>query len=65
MKKKNITIDRKLALGKSPIASLNNDQQQMIAGGIPTTRIINCTSRAETCATAPSPTRPCQICETL
>ncbi|MBC9909521.1 class I lanthipeptide [Chitinophaga varians] len=62
MKKKKISIDRKLMLGKSPIASLNDNQQEMIVGGIPVTRLVNCTSRLESCATAPSPTRPCQLC---
>ncbi|NML39892.1 hypothetical protein HHL17_22015 [Chitinophaga sp. G-6-1-13] len=61
MKKKKISIDRKLMLGKSPIASLNNTQQEMIAGGIPPT-LIRCTSRAVTCATAPRPGQPCELC---
>ncbi|MGN7824238.1 class I lanthipeptide [Chitinophaga sp. 22536] len=64
MKKKKISINRKLMLGKSPVASLNNLQQEMVAGGMAATLIVNCPSRVETCATAPSPTRPCQFCQT-
>ena len=62
MKKKKISIDRKLMLGKSPIASLNDNQQEMVVGGVLATKLVNCLSRLESCATAPSPTRPCQLC---
>jgi hypothetical protein len=62
MKKKTISINKKLMLGKSPIASLNENQQGMIAGGMAITQVFNCTSRAITCATAPRPGRPCELC---
>jgi hypothetical protein len=64
MKRKKVNLERKLQLNKATIAMLQPDHQQKLAGGLPTvTRIINCLSGEETCATIPGPTRPCQLCE--
>lgn len=66
MKKKKVAIERKLALNKAAIATLNADQQKKIAGGAMfITRPIECESFVETCVTVQIPTGPCQICNTL
>ncbi|RBL90151.1 class I lanthipeptide [Chitinophaga flava] len=68
MKKKNVSLHKKLVLGKSTVAALNVSQQQMIAGGVTTvtvTKLITCNSQGETCATAPVRTKPCELCNTL
>ncbi|WP_147243582.1 class I lanthipeptide [Chitinophaga flava] len=65
MKKKQVSLQKKLILGKSTVATLNASQQQLIAGGLPTvTRILNCPSNADTCATIPPGGHACQICQT-
>lgn len=65
MKKKQVSLQKKLILGKSTVATLNANQQQQIAGGLPTiTRIIDCPSNADTCATIPPGGHICQFCVT-
>ncbi|NML39889.1 hypothetical protein HHL17_22000 [Chitinophaga sp. G-6-1-13] len=62
MKKKKISIDRKMTLGKSFIASLNNNQQEIIAGGMRITQGVTC--NCPTRDTSPGTTRPCVFCTT-
>lgn len=62
MKKKQVSLRKKLTLGKSTVAALTAHQQQLIAGGAATTTVV-CQSRQLTCATRIRPTGPCQLCE--
>ncbi|WP_212005512.1 class I lanthipeptide [Chitinophaga sp. HK235] len=50
MRKKKISLDKKLSLNKSTIVTLNAQQQAVVEGGaIPVTRFITCLSCGETC----------------
>ncbi|MGN7824241.1 class I lanthipeptide [Chitinophaga sp. 22536] len=62
MKKKKIAIDRKMTLGKSFIASLNDAQQQQMVGGVRITQSVTCV--CPTLDTSPRPTQPCVLCNT-
>ncbi|WP_212004896.1 class I lanthipeptide [Chitinophaga sp. HK235] len=69
MKKKQVSLSKKLTLGKSTVGALNVSQQELIAGGIPTTTVtftrINCPTFLDTCATIPPGAQLCQFCATL
>ncbi|SKA38009.1 hypothetical protein SAMN04488128_104377 [Chitinophaga eiseniae] len=64
MKKKNITIGKKLSFNKETIAALNVGQQQLIAGGATiVTKLVNCTTGLdETCPTIPFTGHACIRC---
>ncbi|RBL90152.1 class I lanthipeptide [Chitinophaga flava] len=65
MKKKQVSLSKKLTLGKSTVGALNASQQEQIAGGIPTTTVtsrINCPTVLDTCATIPVGSHLCQFC---
>lgn len=65
MKKKQISLEKKLMLNKETIADLNAQQTELLAGGAAKfTRPIECgvETNNETCVTF-RPTRPfCEIC---
>nr|WP_295864138.1 class I lanthipeptide [uncultured Chitinophaga sp.] len=62
MKKKNTAIRKKLSFNKKTVASLNNVQQQVLAGGSRTvTKLITCTSNGVTCVTTTA-TGVCDDC---
>ncbi|NSL90913.1 hypothetical protein ECE50_029080 [Chitinophaga sp. Mgbs1] len=62
MKKRKISIERKLSFNKATIASLNPAQQHHIEGGAPITFQINCQTRQVTCQTIPYTERLCRPC---
>ncbi len=65
MKKKKISLDKKLTLNKEAIALLTVSQQQGIAGGLPTTTIQsmkNCITWQDTCETIPAGGASCVLC---
>ncbi|NLR67727.1 hypothetical protein HGH92_25710 [Chitinophaga varians] len=62
MKKKKAAIDKKMTLGKSFIASLNDSQQAIVAGGMGVKLLA--TRNCPTWDTSPAPTRPCILCTT-
>ncbi|NML39886.1 hypothetical protein HHL17_21985 [Chitinophaga sp. G-6-1-13] len=68
MKKKNIAIGKKISLNKETIAALNMEQQQLIAGGAPTTTVqtrftICNTGQDNTCPTIPNTGHQCVRCQ--
>ncbi|NSL90917.1 hypothetical protein ECE50_029100 [Chitinophaga sp. Mgbs1] len=62
--KKKIAIGKKLAFNKATIASLNNEQQFVLAGGaIPPTKLTPCiTGQEDTCPTIPFTHHACVRC---
>ncbi|MBV8253003.1 MAG: class I lanthipeptide [Chitinophaga sp.] len=64
MKKKKVSLEKKLTLNKEAIASLNAAQQDVIAGGNAFyTRQFTCTvTYQETCQTIPPGEMDCVIC---
>jgi hypothetical protein len=66
MKKKQLSLHKKLCLNKEIISELNAQQQILIAGGaLPPTRVVACISgAAATCATIPPRMDHCVFCAT-
>ncbi len=63
MKKKNVNLDRKLFLGKKVLAALNTNDRDKVLGGVLPTRLQQCYTRSETCATIPYTQRACKPCD--
>ncbi|WP_148707211.1 class I lanthipeptide [Chitinophaga skermanii] len=61
MKKKKLSLDKKLTLTKATIADLNTDQQNSIVGGatVGSACITESLAISSCIATRPSSTRPC------
>ncbi|RAJ77421.1 hypothetical protein CLV59_107188 [Chitinophaga dinghuensis] len=63
MKKKKISLEKKLTLKKEAVASLNATQQQSIAGGAIFTRLLTCdVTREASCETIPPGEYNCIVC---
>ncbi|WP_212004894.1 class I lanthipeptide [Chitinophaga sp. HK235] len=63
MKKKKVSIERKLSFNKQTVAQLNDRQQQLIAGGLELTRLTDCpTGQQRTCPTIPPAGMMCVRC---
>ncbi|MCW3465555.1 class I lanthipeptide [Chitinophaga nivalis] len=63
MKKKQITLDKKLFLSKAAIASLSSTHQLSVEGGVNVSGAIRCFTRDLTCATVRPGERLCRMCE--
>ncbi|MBV8253001.1 MAG: class I lanthipeptide [Chitinophaga sp.] len=65
MKKKTLSLEKKLTLNKEAVALLTVSQQQGIAGGLPTTTVmsrLNCVTWQDTCETIPVGGASCVLC---
>ncbi|RAJ77417.1 hypothetical protein CLV59_107184 [Chitinophaga dinghuensis] len=65
MKKKKLSLEKKLTLNKEAVAFLNDAQQNMIAGGQPTTTVMSirtCPTVVDTCSTIPPGQMACVAC---
>lgn len=69
MKKKKVSLQRKLELNKETIASLNAAHQSAVVGGLPPlTRDVRCiitNDGSDTCATIPPGQINCVFCQTI
>jgi hypothetical protein len=63
MKKKKISLNKKLFLDKAVIASLNQRQQQLLAGGL-RPKTMTCFTFLDTCETFPADAQICFACNT-
>ncbi|MBV8253002.1 MAG: class I lanthipeptide [Chitinophaga sp.] len=63
MKKKKLSLDKKLTLNKEAVAFLNASQKEAVAGGIPPlTFKITCITSQDTCETVPPMQPECIYC---
>jgi hypothetical protein len=64
MRKRKISLEKKLSLNKETIAALNAQQQAVIAGGLPPRTLwSDClNTKSETCVTIPPNQNACIAC---
>ncbi|RAJ77419.1 hypothetical protein CLV59_107186 [Chitinophaga dinghuensis] len=63
MKKKKLSLEKKLALNKEAVAFLNASQKEALAGGIPPLTLkITCITSQDTCETIPPNQMECIYC---
>ncbi|MBV8253000.1 MAG: class I lanthipeptide [Chitinophaga sp.] len=65
MKKKTISLEKKLTLNKETVAFLNDSQKNSLAGGLPTTTVLPtrlCGTLVDTCSTIPPGQMLCIAC---